>query len=427
MPPPSQVLDSLHNKTNDHRFPFGYCTNVHAGTDLLQAKANLQKIACDVRDRVVPEGKLPVGLWLAEPAARQLIEQNATREFREWLADHRLLPYTFNGFPQGDFHQSVVKHSVYEPDWRTTARRDYTCILADIFCELMPPGSVGSISTLPLGWPHQTWNKEDYSQCACNLRFVAQHLEQLFQRTGTEIVIALEPEPGCVLDTAIDLIAFFEEYLFADKCSPLARRHLTVCHDICHSAVMFEPQAEAIQAYADHGIRIGKVQVSSAVSADWSRVRALESSTQAREKMRAQLTQFNEPRYLHQTTRQRSGLSAGSSSASPSPNAIEMVDDLPIALSQWNGRLEQETEWRVHFHVPIFVNEFGSLRATQSDIPQVIAELQKRNTLQVEGTPWFTGHYEVETYAWGVLPPELQLESLADGIARELAYLRTIL
>ena len=33
-------------------------------------------------------------------------------------------------------------------------------------------------------------------------------------------------------------------------------------------------------------------------------------------------------------------------------------------------------------------------------------------------------HFEVETYAWNVLPPELQRDSLADGIADELKWVR---
>jgi hypothetical protein len=33
-------------------------------------------------------------------------------------------------------------------------------------------------------------------------------------------------------------------------------------------------------------------------------------------------------------------------------------------------------------------------------------------------------HYEVETYAWNVLPKEHQVANLADGIAREMNWVR---
>src|SRR5690606_16155731 len=100
-----------------------------------------------------PNGRLPIGLWLPEPAAMSLIEQGSVLDFRDWLHEHSFLPYTFNGFPQGDFHQKVVKHSVYEPTWTCDTRTRYTLYLAEILEAILPDHGVGSISTLPLGWP----------------------------------------------------------------------------------------------------------------------------------------------------------------------------------------------------------------------------------------------------------------------------------
>ena len=44
---------------------FGYCTNVHAGADLAQTRANLERYALAVRQRFNPKGKLSIGLWLS--------------------------------------------------------------------------------------------------------------------------------------------------------------------------------------------------------------------------------------------------------------------------------------------------------------------------------------------------------------------------
>ena len=116
---------------NELDFPFGYCTNVHAGTHIAEAKSNLLRYAGDVRKKVAPGGKLPVGLWLADKAARELAEPGAIEQFRDWLGENRFLPFTFNGFPQGDFHQEVVKQKVYEPSWLADSRREHTILLAD--------------------------------------------------------------------------------------------------------------------------------------------------------------------------------------------------------------------------------------------------------------------------------------------------------
>lgn len=399
-------------------FPFGYCTNVHAGTTLDTAWENLKTYAAPVRDQVCPNARLPVGLWLAENAANQLTEPEAILRLRDRLEEHHFAPYTFNGFPQGDFHQRVVKHAVYRPTWATPKRPRYTKQLATILANLLPHGTTGSISTLPLGWPDDQWTTEHLRQSAKNLIKVAEHLSQLADETGREIVLAIEPEPGCVLNTAPEIIEFFQQHLFSGATESIARRHLSVCHDICHSGVMFEPQAEALQSYLDAGIRVGKVQVSSAVHVPLDECH---DDSEQRNRVLQQLQTFNEPKFLHQATR-----------ADEAHRLAELKEDLPDALEAWTrddaielGCLDRP--WRVHFHVPIFVNDFGHLRTTQSDITEAVRFLRSQSEQTVAGRSWFTGHYEVETYAWTVLPPSLAETNLSSGIARELQWFAQLL
>jgi hypothetical protein len=394
---------------SDHNYPFGYCTNVHAGSSLAEARANLETYAVAVRDVVNPSGGLPIGLWLSDKAANSLIEESQVYEFRDWLGEKRLIPYTFNGFPQGDFHQPVVKHAVYEPTWCCESRASYTMCLAEIMEAILPQGQTGSISTLPLGWPHAPWHAENYHNAADNLLEVAKFLDRLNHKHGCEVVLAIEPEPGCVLNTAEELVEFFEHYLFSSPDAEVARRYLTVCHDICHSGVMFEPQLEALELYRSKGIRIGKVQVSSAVHVPWDECHDLQQQTSMLEQLRG----FNEPKYLHQTTR-----------SNPAGGLHSLSEDLGLALNDWIKPGDFPTEaWRIHFHVPIYVDRFGQLATTQSDIQQAVEYLETHAKESIAGANWFTGHYEVETYAWPVLPPSLAAENLATGIAQELQYL----
>lgn len=399
-------------------FAFGYCTNVHAGVTLSEAKDNLQRIATEVRRFLAPQGRLPIGLWLAHKAAEQLHSAGAVPQFGEWLTEHGLKAYTFNGFPQGDFHQPIVKHAVYEPTWLEESRLRYTLQLADILAELLDDDH-GSISTLPLGWPHSPWHIDQFQLAGRHLQQVAEHLQRIFNNTGKEIVLAIEPEPGCVLDTAHEMVDFLDAYVF-DDARPFIRRHIGVCHDICHSAVMFEPQDYALTHYLRNGVRIGKVQVSSAVEAPWGQTKEISPLNQ---QIWQQLEQLHEPRYLHQTTRR-------SEHVAHRPGDVEMVDDLAIALSQWRKSPADSyptQAWRIHFHVPIFVDKFGALVASRADIHAALGVLEANRTRTIDGAPWFTGDYEVETYAWGVLPAELRVDNLADGIARELSYLHDVL
>src|SRR5574337_970983 len=60
--------------------------------------------------------------------------------------------HTLNAFPYGDFHSRRVKENVYLPDWADSRRLEYTIDCARILAELLPEGTDGSISTLPLGF-----------------------------------------------------------------------------------------------------------------------------------------------------------------------------------------------------------------------------------------------------------------------------------
>ena len=184
------------------------------------------------------------------------------------------MPFTFNGFPYGDFHEKIVKHKVYQPTWAEFARLNYTLQLAKIQHGLLPPGLDGSISTLPLGWPTagfaKTWNATDDSvvtESAKNLHKCAAALDKQFHETGRKIRLAIEPEPGCLIDNCAGVKRFFQDVLLTgdSQQDELIREYIGVCHDVCHSAVMFESQDEAISTYTDAGVRVVKVQVSYAI------------------------------------------------------------------------------------------------------------------------------------------------------------------
>ena len=378
--------------------PVGYCTNVHAGATLEETRANLERYAVAVKRRFSPDAAMGVGLWLSASAARKLCAEQRVADFRDWLAGAGLVPYTFNGFPYGDFHKAVVKHDVYRPTWTEQARVDYTRDLIAIQHALLPPGMSGSISTLPLAWGEPRPDAAHLDAAAANLRKLADELAQLERETGRFLCLCLEPEPGCVLQLSDDIVCFFEKHLLRGQDEAAVRRHIRVCHDVCHAAVMFEEQADVLKRYDAAGIAFGKVQVSSAVRAAFDELPAEERAA-----AREQLAGFNEPRYLHQTmVRETEG------------QAPKFYEDLSSALS---AKRDPRGEWRVHFHVPIYLTQFGRLHAMQGAILDCL-----RTLAELKQTPPF----EVETYAWPVLPPELQQPDLAAGIAEELAWFQSV-
>lgn len=393
----------MDNQTKVDR-TIGYCTNVHAGTSLAQTKANIENYAAKVKQIVSPDEPMGIGWWLSRQAVTELFTLGADGlpQLKDWFKQLGLIPFTCNGFPYGDFHQAKVKHNVYEPSWSTSERVGYTHALIAILTEISSNFSHRSISTLPIGWPGKPCANVDVDTAALNLLELAKSLREIADSTGVFIHIDLEPEPGCILQRSTDVVEFFENYLL-----PNARQlkipadtvlgHIRVCHDICHAAVMFEDQQTVINRYKKAGIRIGKVQVSSAIKVLLDNLMPIE-----KEQALQQLSAFAEDRYLHQTMIRL-------------PNGdLKFFEDLPIALdSEFAQQLTGE--WRVHFHVPIFLDRFEFIRTTQKQIIECLDTVKNDDDIY---------HYEVETYAWNVLPEDLQTEDLAQGIAQEINWLK---
>jgi sugar phosphate isomerase/epimerase len=352
-----------------------YCSNVHPADDLDGVAAQLERYAARVRARL-DAPVLGIGLWVAAPALAAGAEQAAER-LRAQLDRLGLEVVTLNGFPYTAFHADVVKLDVYRPNWADARRRDYTLGLARLLARLLPDDvRDGSISTLPLGWRTE-WDEDAAAAGRQALEEVAAGLIELERETGKRIRIALEPEPGCTIETVAQA---------SDFLAGVAPEWIGLCLDACHLAVQFEAPDGALALLDEAGVPVVKAQVSSAL-------RVPEPAT-----ARGFLDDFAEPRFLHQVREVVHGHVAG-------------ADDLPDALG---GALPAEHEWRVHFHVPVHAAE----HTTQRELESTLAAL-------AGGPAARTTHLEVETYTWGVLPDGPGGDDgLVEGLAAELAWTR---
>jgi len=388
-----------------------YCTNIHGGEKWDDHFELLKEHFPKVRQAVSPNRPMGLGLRLSDLASKTLLDNHKLSEFKAWLNQENGYVFTMNGFPFGDFHEDVVKAHVHAPDWTTPARLQYTKRLFDILIQLLPEGMDGGISTSPLAYRHW-YNDTDSQWQAMRERAtqqvveVALHLVRINREHGKVLHLDIEPEPDGVLETGEEFIRWYENELVpagikmltsvlgmtAREAEEVLKRHIRLCYDVCHFALGYEDHSSIVDALAQHGILIGKFQISAALKA------MMLPDTAARQAIGAAFMAFNEPTYLHQVIAKRTD------------GQVRRFRDLPDAQEALFD--EQTTEWRSHFHIPIFLEDLDTLQSTQSEIIDVLAIHQHKR---------LTGHLEVETYTWGVLPEQLQVP-IAESISRELNW-----
>lgn len=394
----------------DKFFHLTYCTNIHPGNGWSEVYANLQRYGPELKQRLAPDANFGIGLRLSGKESRELLHGERLQQFLQFLQVQGLYVFTLNGFPYGPFHQLPVKANVYTPDWRDDERVQYTLRLIEILAFLLPDGVEGSISTCPLAYkgvdvgqgkapPLPMW------ECLTrNIVEVAEVLVRLKQECGKFICLALEPEPDCLLENSDEVTQFYTHWLLTVGAEMLASalaiskekarshllEHIRVCLDTCHLAVAYEEPATVLERFERIGIKVGKVQLSSALKIIFPDDELL------RAEISRALEPFAESTYLHQVVQQnRDG-------------TFERYPDLVMPCAS-DCHMEQ---WRVHFHVPIFISHFSLFQSTQDVIIAMLRLLvQKR----------FCRHLEIETYTWNVLPGELKID-VASMIAREYEW-----
>lgn len=360
-----------------HGSHLAYCTNIHPAENWEETRRVLQSHVLRVRDLLRRDGLLEndapfaIGLRLSALAARELLEKDRLECFRRWLEETNTYVFTINGFPYGSFHGTRVKEKVFQPDWTDPDRIEYTKNLFRILSVIARPGTGASVSTLP--GSHKTFHADE-SVIRKNLIEMAAWLDDLSETTGHDFHLGLEPEPLGHFENTVETLGFFER-LHADADNTDAiRRRIGVNFDTCHFAIEFDAMAPSLDVMRNHGIRISKIHLSSALELDPRNPQAIEA-----------LRGFNEPTYFHQVI------------ALDSDAKLRRFLDLPDFLDADHSGLLAA---RVHFHIPLDAEPSPPLQSTRAYAREVLDWMQEN--------PGGCAHYEIETYTWGVLPGGLQ-------------------
>ena len=391
----------------DNTYHLSYCTNIHPGQDWKNTFESLKQHVPKIKAAVSNSASFGLGLRLSNTASEELAMGNHMEQFQDWLLENDVYVFTMNGFPYGNFHDERVKDNVHAPDWTTKDRLIYTLRLFDQLAVLLPEGQSGGISTSPITYKY--WHKTDADKKAACVKaaeqmvHVAKHLYDIEMSTGKYLHLDIEPEPDGLLENSDEVLGFYTDYLVpiglemlqeslgknASEIEELIKRYLTVCYDICHFSLAYEEPEDTFAKFKKANIKTGKIQVSAALKILFNG-----SNDDAVWEL---LSQFNEPTYLHQVTENRG-------------DEVITYNDLPVVLEN-KGNFK---ELRAHFHVPIFLKEFGALSSTQDHILKTLEFLKKQP---------ITEHLEIETYTWDVLPTDLK-EDLTQSIIREINWLK---
>jgi hypothetical protein len=373
----------------------GYCSNIHPGENWKEHFEELKNNLPKVKAQVCPKQAFGFGLRIAYQASIDLLSVPAyIDELKNWLNTENLFVFTLNGFPFGGFHHSKVKDEVHRPDWTTKDRLEYTKRLAEILVQILPETlETAGISTSPLSYKFW-WNKNEMPEVfrisTNHIVELALFLNTLKKKTGKSIHLDIEPEPDGLLGNHREFMDWYEHVLLQNhpEYTDILKEHIQICFDVCHYAISYDPIEETLDELKSKGIGVGKIQISSALKVDLSKHFEEQMDT---------LKQYKEPIYLHQVR------------ALNRSNEIIEYSDLDEAFEHINDQIK---EARVHFHVPIFIENYENIGSTQSEIVKSLT-YQKLNSI--------TKQLEIETYTWGVLPSEFQ-KPIEESVAREVQW-----
>jgi hypothetical protein len=394
--------------------PYGhltYCSNIHPGEKWEDHFKSLRENIPFIREQLAPGKPFGLGLRVANEASVELSKPEVLATFKSWLDEQNVYVFVINGFPYGGFHNTVVKDDVHAPDWTTSDRLQYTIRLFRILSQLLPAGMEGGVSTPPLSyrlwWKNPEEKQNAVNEATSNIFLLLDELIKIEKETGQVLHLDIEPEPDGLLDNTTDFVNWYRDVLLPDgvryledkynldkdSAAAIIRKYIQLCYDICHAAVGYEQPEDILKSLSENGIRVGRIQVSSALKIDFSSNKEIK---------RKAIETFDEPVYLHQVVTRNAD------------NSNSHFQDLPEAIANWD---DSQEEWRIHFHVPLFIQSYGVLDSTQSDIVK---------TLVIHCKEPFSMFLEVETYTWGVLPEDIQ-KPIGESIVRELEWVQKVL
>lgn len=363
----------------------------HAGvikpvTSFADVQSNVAGSLAPINKAISDDSPTGVSVRLSQAA---LADESLTAEnLRELLNEHQLSLHGISAVSIG----GGTKEHVHEPDWRTEERLSFMFPATNLALEFATPEQEIGVTTNALSYRHwlDTTMPGNWAALTLNVVRVVQHLVGIYDRTGITLHFDLEPEPGSVLRDTDDIVTFYTKWLLPRGGAMLSDRmqltdgsaadailrHVRIALDTAHAAVVWDDAAASLDAMGEHGIRIGRLQASSALEVD------VPTNTDQQKTFTEHLTAFTSPTLLQQVVARQDG------------EIVQRFDDLPDAIAAI-GESGGQT-WRIHTHAPLLADRYGIFASTREDTATWLREIASRNI--------DVGMIELRSANWDVVP-----------------------
>lgn len=373
-----------------------YCSNIFKNNTQKQLFNNLNKLIKKLKSKFNKEKKFSIGLCASNKLSNELIKN--INIFSKYIKKKKINIPSLNGFSYNNFHKKITKDNIYWPDWSSIKRVNYTNNLIKLLDNINNKNKK-SISTMPIsykGWINKKNTVYIYYKTAKNLTKVTENII----KNKSNIIISIEPEPTCLIEKSQEFINYFNNWI-----KPLYKKYsinnkknikniIGICYDICHFAVQFEKHEKILNNLEKENIIIGKLQISSALKINDDRTK------KENKQIIKNLNVFKYSSFLHQIN-------------NINKNKTKIYKDIKYSIKYLKKNIK--SEWRIHFHIPIYINKYKNFRTTNNEIKNVMQNINKKN---------FTGHIEIETYTYKNLSIRYDI---LNSIINEYKWIRTII
>lgn len=383
-----------------NKYNLTYCLNAFKAKDLQETICNIKKYI----EIIKIKKKNCIGLCLSNKIAKEILTNNNIDNIKKLIIEKNIYIPIINGFVYKNFHKEQIKENIYYPEWTSNKRLNFTKKLIKILKEISPKNLTSSITTSPISY--KPWIKQKNKtyilyKSIINLQQIIKILIDTKKKTGKTIHIDIEPEPTCLIENSKETIQFFKNWLIPicknnfkkkifnkNKIENIIKKHIRICYDTCHFSINFENNKTTLNLFEKEKIKIGRIQISSALKIIQSKKKNLKN-------FKSEINKLNYSPFLHQTTKKYE-------------NKKIQFKDIKYCLENINKN--SKAEWRIHCHIPIYLKKYKIFNTTSHETKSIIKYLSKKK---------ITNHIEIETYTYDAI---LQSSNKAKSIKKEYIW-----